>query len=73
MRKWIKDLWFAAYLLRKGYDVTDFECFDPVRKRFQYSFEIKSEDEYKKLKLEFKNSDESRIKQRQSELLDLVK
>ena len=67
--KKITDLWFAAFLKSKGYELADFEL--KHRGKGVYIFEIEDE-EYKKLRLEFFKSEISKIKQIMEELKDLA-
>lgn len=64
-----RDLFFAAFLRLKGYEVSDFKMID--KRKAIYVFGISKED-YKKMKLEFMKSDISKIKQFQEELKDLI-
>lgn len=63
------DLFFAAFLKFKGYEISDYQVLS--RGKAKYKFDI-SDDEYKKLKLEFIKSDISKIKQIMEELKDLA-
>jgi len=63
------DLWFSAYLLSKGYKVKDFTIIS--RGKGSYEFDINIE-KWKKLKLEFLNSECSKFKQIMEELRDLL-
>lgn len=63
------DLWFAAFLKLKGYKIKDFIVIS--RGKGQYEFII-SEELWKKEKLEFIQSDISRVKQIMEQLKDLL-
>jgi len=67
--KKITDLWFASYLRSKGFELVDFEL--KHRGKGIYIFEI-SDEEYKKLRIEFFKSEVSKVKQIMEELKDLV-
>ena len=62
------DLWFAAFLIKRGYNVVDIERNGG---RGSWGFEI-SEDEHKKLKIEFSNSEVSEIKFTIEKLKDMI-
>lgn len=68
-RRETTDLFFAAYLVVKGFKVVDFIKVMPRKGKF--IFEIKDE-EYKTLKLDFTQSEVSKIKQTIEELKDLL-
>jgi len=55
------DIFYAAFLMFKGYPVVNYETI--IRTRKKYYFSIK-EDDYKNLKLEYISSKENEIKQR---------
>ena len=55
------DIFFAAYLINKGYPVVNYETV--IRTRKKYFFNIPDGD-YKNLKIEFMNSRENEIKQK---------
>ena len=63
-----RDLWFGAFLKFKGYKVSDFTL---LNKRGEFWFDISNED-WKKLKLEFDNSDISKMKWMLESLKDLI-
>lgn len=63
------DLFFAAYLKLKGFELSDYTVLS--RGKGRYIFNI-SEEDYKKQKLEFSNSDISKIKQNCESLKDLL-
>lgn len=63
------DIWFAAFLKFKGYELSNYEVI--TRGKGRYKFKISSED-YKKEKLEFIKSDISKIKQVMEEIKDLL-
>lgn len=65
-----KDLMFAGYLKVKGYKVVDFTKLDTNRHIAEYSFDI-DDATWKMLKLEFDQSDASRIKWAMEQLKDL--
>jgi len=66
--KEVTDLWFASYLKCNGFKVIDYNVIR--RGKGSYTFEI-SEEDYKKNKLDYFNSDLSKIKQIMEELKDL--
>lgn len=63
------DIWFASFLKLKGHKVKNFDVMTKSKGRFH--FEI-SEEEWKKLKLEFDASDISKIKMHQIALKDML-
>ena len=63
------DIWFAAFLKFKGYVLEDYTVI--ARGKGKYKFTISKED-YKKAKMEFINSESSKIKQIMEELKDLL-
>lgn len=63
------DLFFASYLKLKGYKLTNYKVVS--RGKGRYFFEI-TDEEYKKEKLEYSNSDISKIKQISESLKDLL-
>ena len=69
MEKYTTDLFFAAFLKLKGYELGDFQVIG--RGKGKYKFNISDED-MKKLKLEFSQSDISKIKQIIETLKDMV-
>lgn len=62
------DLWFCAFLVSKGHNVTKFDVI--ARGKAKYYFNI-SDDEWKKLKLEFNNSELANFKMLIDKLKDL--
>jgi hypothetical protein len=69
MKSYTTDLFFAAFLKMKGYELQDFEVISKGRGKFKFKI---SDEDYKKMKLEFLKSDISRLKQIIEELKDLV-
>lgn len=63
------DIWFASYLLYKGFELYDFEVIH--RGKGKYKFNI-TEDEWKKLKLEFSTSETNAIKSHHLSLKDMT-
>ena len=63
------DLFFMAFLIQKGYTVSKYEVIG--KGKISCEFEI-TNDEWKSLKLEFNNSDASKIKQIIEQLKDLA-
>jgi hypothetical protein len=63
------DIWFASFLMLKGYKVQDFEVINKGRGR--YSFDI-DESSWKEIKLQFSSSDIAKIKMNQLALKDMV-
>jgi hypothetical protein len=63
------DIWFASFLMLKGYKVQDFEVINKGRGR--YSFDI-DESSWKEIKLQFSFSDIAKIKMNQLALKDMV-
>ena len=63
------DIWFASYLLYKGYKLLNFEV--TQRGKGTYSFDINHE-EWKQLKLEFSRSETNSIKAQHIALKDLL-
>jgi len=62
------DIWFAAYLKFRGYDLHDYEVIRPGKSKFILSI---SPDDWKAMKLEFMRHDISKLKQIMEELKDL--
>lgn len=62
------DLWFCAFLIDKGYQIQKYDIV--ARGKAKFYFEIE-EDEWKKFKLEFNNSDLSKFKMLIDQLKDL--
>lgn len=67
--KYTTDLWFASYLISRGCPVVGFKLVGA--RRGSYGFAIDG-DQWQQLKLEFMQSDVSKIKQIQQELKDLL-
>ena len=65
--KHTKDLWFSSFLLLKGYSIYSFSV---ESNKGTYFFDIE-ESEWLKLKLQFNESEVSRIKYLQEQLKDL--
>lgn len=64
------DLWFASYIMSvKGIPLENFELINVRRGKFIFKVE---ESEWKKLKLDFHNSDISKCKHGQEKLKDLL-
>lgn len=63
------DLWFAAFLKLKGIELHTFEVLS--RGKGKYTFAISNED-WKKMKMDFMRHDISRLKQIMQELKDLL-
>ena len=63
------DLFFAAFLKLKGYELKDFELVAKGKGKFRF---VISREDYKNMKLEFVNSDISKIKQNIEEIKDLL-
>lgn len=63
------DIWFASYLLFKGFHLLDFEVMK--RGKGTYRFDI-DEVTWKKLKLEFSTSETNAIKAHHIALKDLL-
>lgn len=62
------DLWFCAFLMSKGYTVQKYDTISRGKARFYFTIE---EDEWKKLKLEFSNSELAKFKMLIDQLKDL--
>lgn len=62
------DLWFCAFLRKKGYKIISYDILARGKGRFHFSIE---EGLWKELKLEFNNSELSEIKQNIEMLKDL--
>lgn len=69
MEHYTSDLFFAAFLKLKGYEIEDFQVISKGRGKYKFKM---TEDEYKKQKIEFVKSDISKVKQHIEELKDLV-
>ena len=65
-----KDLWLAGFLQSKGYTVINYSILDPKKKLAEFNFNISDED-WKTLKLEFYNSEVSKVKWNIEKLKDL--
>lgn len=64
------DLWFASYIMSvKGIPLQNYEITQPRRGKFMFAV---SDEDWKKLKLEFHNSDISKCKHGQEKLKDLL-
>ena len=63
------DMWFASFMKLKGNQVVNFDVLPKSKGRFYFNV---SEDEWKKLKLEFDASDISKIKMHQIALKDML-
>jgi hypothetical protein len=63
------DIWFASFLKFKEYSLIDYEVI--ARGKAKYHFDISDED-WKKMKLEYLNSDLSKLKQIMEEIKDLA-
>jgi len=63
------DLWFASYLLLKGFKVTDFDILESRKCKFYFDI---SNEEWKKLRIDYADSEVNKIKQKQNELKDLI-
>ena len=63
------DIWFTSFLLSKGYSVTDFELL--AKHKGNYKFNISDED-WKKLKLEYISSDIKKLEELHKQLKDLL-
>lgn len=62
------DIWFAAYLQFKGYELSDFEVLHPGKSVFLFTV---SPEAWKDLKLEFNNHEISKIRRLTDGLKDL--
>ena len=67
--KYSTDVWFCSYLMSLGYQVKSFDKLSQGKGKFH--FEI-SDEEWKRLKLDFNNSDIIKIKSFISQLKDLL-
>lgn len=63
------DVWFSAFLQDKGYKLTKFDVI--TRGKGRYYFDI-SEEEWRKMKIAFNNSDLMKYKYLIESLKDLV-
>jgi hypothetical protein len=63
------DIWFAAYLKFNGYVIKDFEIIQRGKAKFIFDM---SQEDYKKMKLDFIKSDLSKLKQIIEEVKDLA-
>ena len=63
------DIWFAAFLRLKGYEITDYNVLS--RGKGKFFFDISPSD-WKEMKIEFSNSIISGIKLHQIALKDLL-
>lgn len=66
-----KDLWFASFLMLKGYTVSNYEILSANKIKGIFYFDINLED-WTKYKLEFSESDISKVKYFQEQLKDLI-
>jgi len=64
-----KDLWFASFLLLKGYVVQRYNVISTHKGEFFFDIE---EEEWTNLKLQFSNSEVSKVKYYQEKLKDLI-
>lgn len=62
------DLWFASFLKLKGYELSDYEVIKRGKANFMFSI---SDDDCKKLKLEFMKDYISEVKQTYEQLKDM--
>lgn len=69
MENYTSDLFFAAFLKLKGYEIEDFQVIAKGKGRYKFKM---SPEEYKQMKLEFVRGDLSKVKQIIEELKDLV-
>lgn len=67
--KYTTDLWFAAFLICRGYAVGTFEKTGPRRGSFGFALD---EAQWKSLKLLFIDSEASQLKHAQEKLKDLL-
>lgn len=63
------DIWFASYLLYKGFELADFEVIK--RGKGSYTFDI-TDEEWKDFKLDFSKSETNAIKSHHIALKDLL-
>lgn len=63
------DVWFCAFLIKKGLKIKEYDVIDKGRVRCKFDV---SEDEWKKYKLEFNNSELSEFKTIIDKLKDLA-
>lgn len=63
------DIWFSSFLRMKGYEIANFDVLPRMKGR--YYFKI-SEDDWKKMKVEFNKSTVSEIKMQQIALKDML-
>ena len=63
------DIWFASFLVNKGYDIKKFNVFQ--RGKGEYFFEV-TDEKWKEEKIKFSSSEASRLKMAQIKLKDLV-
>lgn len=62
------DLWFCAFLMSRGFEVKKYDVIFRGKARFYFDI---SEDDWKKYKLEFNNSDLVKYKMLIDQLKDL--
>lgn len=63
------DVWFCAFLIKKGLKIKEYDVIDKGRVRCKFDV---TEDEWKKYKLEFNNSELSEFKTIIDKLKDLA-
>lgn len=69
MLKTSSDVWFCAFLMKKGVQIKEYDIIDKGRVRCKFEL---SEDDWKKFKLEFNNSELSEFKTIIDKLKDLA-
>lgn len=62
------DVWFASFLIHKGYQVKTFDKLGPGKVKFYFDL---TEDEWKQMKLDFNNSELVKFKSIIGQLKDL--
>ena len=67
--KFTRDLWFASFLVDKGFNVEDIKIIDERRSEFGFNID---NDQWRNFKLDFVNSHESRIKYNIEKLKDMA-
>ena len=63
------DIWFASYLVSLGHEIKDFEVLG--RHKGRYKFDLPDED-WKKLKLSYIQSEAKKIEELHKQLKDLL-
>ncbi len=63
------DIWFASYLQVKGFKLSDFTVMS--RGKGSYKFDM-TDEEWKKAKMDFSNSEVSKVKTSYSGLRDML-